>query len=85
MFDNIHNDQIVEDAMNQHEEDLDEIRNQFDEGHGIEMYGNIPEFRGEPKNGVIATHRKEYFRWAKRRQIDEDNNRWEYAKLKKDL
>lgn len=52
------NDQIVEDAINQHEEELDEIRNQFDDDHGIEMYGNIPEFKGEPKNGVIATHRK---------------------------
>jgi hypothetical protein len=58
MLENFNNEKNVDDAMKEHEDDIDAIRNQFDADHGIEMDSNIPEFKGEPENGVIATHRK---------------------------
>ena len=80
-----HKNQTAENAIAQHEEEVDEFRNQFEDDHGVEMAGHIPEFKGEPANGVIATHRREYFRFCRRRQRDEDADTWAYAKLEKGL
>lgn len=74
-------DQIFQKVVEEHDEDLDDIRQQFDADHGIEMIGNVPVFTGEPENGVIATHRKNYYKFCRRRQRQEDADAWAYSKL----
>lgn len=76
---------IFQKVVEDHDKDIDDIRQQFENDHGIETVGNVKQYEGEIENGIIQTQLKKYHKFCKRRQRMEDNNHWEFSKISTEL